>query len=209
MVPVDSADCDRKWCAQTPVGRLCGCIKEVPEEIEFALAPPTGEPRRWKAAFVPPMGGNSKHFRVDTVDASRIFLAVMRDESVGIAISNWSVWAIDRQRTSPPLEVQNYGTLSFATRARPDTACTLLAARWHRGWDPVRGHGTYIAGGWFTIENGSFAPVTERPIIHRRYLFGVEQGRYDAESRDAPFLWFRSAAPVVGPYPDTGRGSGK
>ena len=135
----------------------------------------------------------------------------MRSESVGIAVSDWLVWAIDRERLSKPLEVQNYGTLSYATMAKPVASCHLLAARWHSGWEPDRGHGTYIAGSWYAVERGAFERVFDRPVVYVRYLSGVERARYDAESRDQPFLWYRHPAvkTAIGPRPLTGVEPGK
>jgi hypothetical protein len=189
--------CHRTFCSDTPLGKLCACVKD--EQTEFKL-----EQKAWKTPLVPPMGGDANHFRVDRVGDVSFLFAMMASESVGIAISSWLVWAIDRQKISKPLEVQNYGTISFPTTGRA-SACNLLAARWHSGWEPRRGHGTYIAGSWYAIENGEFARVQERPAIYRRYLLGVERARYEAEERNRPLLWYRDASAVIGPRPITGK----
>jgi hypothetical protein len=135
----------------------------------------------------------------------------MRSESVGIAVSDWVVWAIDREGLSKPLEVQNYGTLSFATTARAGAACNLLAARWHSGWEPEHGHGMYIAGSWYAVGRGGFERVFDRPVVYTRYLSGVEKARYDAEGREQPFLWYRRSSTRVstGSHPLTGKEPGK
>jgi len=151
------------------------------------------------------MGGDPDHFRLDRVGGGRMFFAMMTSESVGIAVSDWNVWAIEGQNVSKPIEVQNYGTFSFATKAAGSPACLLLAARWHRGWEPGRGHGMYVAGSWYAIENGKFERVEDRPAIYRRYLSGVERARYDAEERNQPLTWFRAASPAIGPRPITGK----
>jgi hypothetical protein len=194
----DGMGCHRAFCSDTQLGKLCACVRD--EQTEFKL-----EQTAWNVPSVPAMGGDANHFRVDRVGDSRLFLAMMASESVGIAVSTWIVWAIDRAKVSKPLEVQNYGTFSFPTKASAGNACHLLAARWHTGWEPRRGHGTYIAGSWYAIENGEFTRVEDRPAIYRRYLSGVERGRYEAEERNQPLLWYRSASAAIGPRPVTGR----
>jgi hypothetical protein len=212
MAPVATKEFYRLWCAQTGLGRLCAGVKEGAEDTHFSLERAGGARETWKAPFVPPFGGDTNHFRIDRVGDGRLFFAVMRGESVGIAVSDWTVWAIDRERVSRPLEVQNYGTLSFATLPQgSSSACYLLAARWHSGSEPGRGHGMYIAGSWYAVERGSFERVFDRPVVYVRYLSGVERARYDAESHDQPLLWYRhpSVKPVIGPRPVTGREPGK
>jgi hypothetical protein len=191
MTPLDVKGCHRSWCSETELGRLCACVKDDGDRTQFVLERTDGTRETWEVPFIPPMGGDAGHFRIDRVGDGRMFLAVMGSESVGIAISTWTVWAIDRKRTSKPLEVQNYGTVSFPTMARAGRPCDLLAARWHPGWEPRRGHGTYIAGSWYAVENGEFTRLEGRPTIHLRYLSGVERARYEAEERGKPFLWYR------------------
>ena len=204
MASVDVQGCHRAWCAETVLGKLCACVKDDGERTQFVLERANGTRETWEAPFAPPMGGEAGHFRIDRVGDGRLFFAIMSSESVGIAISTWTVWAIDRERTSKPLEVQNYGTVSFPTMARSGSQCYLLAARWHPGWEPRRGHGTYIAGSWYAIEQGAFARVEDRPAVYRRYLFNVERARYEAEERGRPLPWYRNASAVVGPRPVTG-----
>ena len=191
MTSVNITGCHRAWCAETAVGKLCACVKEASEDTRFVLERTTGNQQTWSVPLIPPMGGDESHFRIDRVGDHRLLLAMMASESVGIAISTWNVWAIDREQVSKPLEVQNYGTVSFPTMARAGTPCYLLAARWYSGWEPRRGHGTYIAGSWYAVENGEFTRLEGRPTIHLRYLFGVERARYEAEERGKPFLWYR------------------
>jgi len=63
----------------------------------------------------------------------------------------------------------------------------------------------YIAASWYAIENGEFTRLEDRPAIHRRYLSGVERARYEAEERNQPLLWYRSASMTIGPRPITGK----
>ena len=211
MAPVPAKGLHRHWCSQTELGKLCAGIREDTEDTHFSLERTAGTRETWKAPFVPPFGGDTNHFRIDRVGNGRLFFAVMMQESVGIAVSSWAVWAIDRERLSKPLEVQNYGTLSFATMGRGGASCDLLAARWHSGWEPGRGHGMYIAGSWYVVERGAFERVFDRPVVYVRYLSGVERARYDAESRDQPLLWYRhpGVKRAIGPPPLTGREPGK
>ena len=211
MAPAQNTACYRSWCAPTELGRLCACVREDTSDARFSLERAAGAKLEWTGAFVPPFGGDAGHFRIDRVGDGRLFLAVMRSESVGIAVSDWVVWAIDREKVSKPVEVQNYGTLSFATMPRAGAACYLLAAHWHSGWEPGRGHGMYIAGSWYEVERGAFERVFDRPVVYTRYLSGVERGRYEAEEHDQPFLWYRrpSTRVVIGPRPLTGKEPGK
>ena len=201
----NTTGCYRAWCSGTALGKLCACIRESTDDTQFVLERGARGSETWKAPFVPPLGGDSTHFRVDRLGERNLLLAVMRSESVGIAVSDWLVWAIDSEKTSQPIEVQNYGTLSYPTKALAGASCLLLAARWHSGWEPRRGHGMYIAGSWYAIGNGAFERVEDRPTIYRRYLADVERARYDAEERNLPLTWFRAATPAVGPRPVTGK----
>jgi len=190
--------CLRSFCADTPLGKLCACVKD--EQTDFRL-----QQTAWKVQRIPAMGGDADHFRLDRIGDRRLFVAMMTSESVGIAVSDWSVWAIDGGKVSKPIEVQNYGTLSFATKQAAGASCLLLAARWHSGWEPGRGHGMYIAGSWYAVEGGAFERLEGRPTIYRRYLAGIERARYEAEERNVPLQWFRAAAPAIGPRPVTGK----
>jgi hypothetical protein len=205
MQPTATQGCYRAWCSDTALGKLCACVRESTDDIHFALDRPARGKEAWKGSFVPPLGGDATHFRIDRIGSQSLLFAVMRSESVGIAVSDWSVWAIDGEKVSQPLEVQNYGTFSFSTSSRAGAACHLLAARWHSGWEPRRGHGLYIAGSWYAVENGEFARMEGRPTIYRRYLADVERGRYEAEERNSQLPWFRAAAPAIGPRPVTGK----
>lgn len=50
------------------------------------------------------------------------------------------------------------------------------------------------------------AMLCKGPRARAGYLSGVERGRYDAESRDQPLLWYRHPAvkTAIGPHPLTG-----
>jgi hypothetical protein len=193
MVSQQQPGCYRAWCADTRLGKLCACVRESPEQTDFSLGT-----RTWKAQRLPPMRGDASHFRWDDdAGSGRLFVAMLTSESVGIAISDWLVWAIDAERISQPLRVQNYGTLSFATKGRGPGACDLLAAHWQSGSDSRRGPGTYITGKWYVVKGGEFVPMQERPTIYQRYLSRVERARYDAEDRERPFLWFRHATTIA------------
>lgn len=205
MTAADVKGCHRAWCSETVLGRLCACVKDDPDQTQFALEGSATARLAWSTPSIPQMGGDANHFRIDRIGDGQLLVAMMRSESVGIAVSTWIVWAIQRGKASRPLEVQNYGTFSFPTAAPAGSACHLLAARWHPGWEPRRGHGMYIAGSWYAIENGEFMRVENRPAIQQRYLSGVERARYDAEERNQPLLWYRSASAAIGPRPVTGK----
>ena len=187
MAAADQQGCYRAWCADTRLGKLCACVTETSDDTTFTLGG-----RAWKAPGVPPMGGEANHFRIDDAGDQRLFVAMLASESVGIAISDWLVWALDKERMSAPLRVQNYGTLSFATKEKPAGACRLLATQWQSGVE-ARRPGTYLAGRWYAVEGGEFTAMRDRPAIYQRYLSRVERARYDAEERERPYLWFRHA----------------
>ena len=205
MAAVEIKGCHRAWCSDTALGKLCACVKDDPDQTQFVLERTAGSRQAWSIPLIPQMGGDANHFRIDNAGDGKLLVAMMRSESVGIAVSTWIVWAIDRDKASKPLEMQNYGTFSFPTAGRTGIACHLLAARWHSGWEPRRGHGMYVAGSWYAIENGEFTRMENRPVIYLRYLSGVERGRYAAEERNQPLVWYRKASAAIGPRPVTGK----
>ena len=90
----------------------------------------------------------------------QLLLGILSSQSNGMGVQYWTVWAIDGE---------DYGTMSFATRAKQESACNLLVSRWISGWEAKRGNGLYIAGLWYQLSNGEFLPNSERPSIFRRY----------------------------------------
>ena len=65
MALVASKECHRGWCATTELGKLCACVKADSDDTHFSLERVAGARQAWKASFVPPMGGDADHFRID------------------------------------------------------------------------------------------------------------------------------------------------
>jgi hypothetical protein len=120
-------------------------------------------------------------------------------------LESWSLWAIDGTSTSSPLEVEDFGTMSFLTREPGSSQCKIFGSQWKSGWEPSRGDGTYIVGQWYQMFDGRFLPSSSRPILYHRYLYSLENQRLKsmASNPRRKVEWFRSrdARVVVGPNP--------
>jgi hypothetical protein len=137
MQPTAAQGCYRAWCSDTALGKLCACVRESTDDIHsFSSALPARRNgkllsfRRWE--------GDAAHFRIDRVGDQSLLLAVMRSESVGIAVSDWSVWAIDREKYRSRSKSRTTARSLFP-RQPGRAACYLLAARWHPGGSRAAG----------------------------------------------------------------------
>ena len=80
MQPTTTQGCYRAWCSDTALGKLCACVRENTDDIEFVLERSGRGKETWKAPFVPPLGGDAAHFRIDRVGDRTLFFASMRSE---------------------------------------------------------------------------------------------------------------------------------
>lgn len=199
------------YCAQASAEtRICACVKsEETGESQLTLEYKGEIKKQWTIEIMPSMLG-PESLRLDGADLDgdgkdELLLGAMLSQSNGIGIQYWTVWAITGEQVSEPLEIQDYGTMGFATHPKAGGGCRLLVSRWINGWEPKRGEGLYIAGRWYEFANGEFFPSSERPAVYRRYLFNLEQLRleYLESQPQKPLLWYtgKEAVPVVGPYP--------
>ena len=136
---------------------------------------------------------------------NQLLIAVLNTQSNGMGVEYWSLWFVTRDQISRPLEVNDFGVMSFLT-ASPAGKCEIFAARWRDGWEPKRGSGLYIAGHWRQISlHGDISIDWDRPVLYRRYLFDLERQRNGAMSesgrRAVPWHTSPLARRVIGPYP--------
>jgi hypothetical protein len=144
----------------------------------------------------------------------QLLLGIMFSEGNGIGIQTWRVWAISDNHVSKPIMAQDYGTLSFATRAKQGSKCEskcfleqqqchLLVAQWLRGSEPVRGDGWYVAGHWYDLYESEFF-LSSSPTIFHRFLnsFGEKRGENMlGEGHWHPLLWYKFSGTraLIGP----------
>lgn len=193
----ERAGCDRAMCAQLDAGRICACIHDVQEQTVFTMESTHGARSVWATPHLPYMGGESS-LRAEEVSAadpsgSQVLVGLMSALSVGIGISRWEVWATSEQGVSKTLEVEDFGLMSFMTRAQGAPQCRLFAARWQSGWEHGRGDGLYVVGRWYDVGTKSFELAPGRPVLYRRYLHGLERERQKASAHGEPLLWFKAA----------------
>jgi hypothetical protein len=148
--------------------------------------------------------------RVDTINMTgdgegELIVGLMNSQSMGIAIQQWTIWAITGNTVSKPVKVDDYGIMSFLTKSNQSGKWYLLSTRWRDGWEPKRGDGLYAVGKWYELSGGEFAPVSDRPQIQRRYLPSLERIRLHAfeQKKPTPVIWYKDkrTRPIVGQQP--------
>ncbi|HEV8581810.1 MAG TPA: hypothetical protein VGX68_22300 [Thermoanaerobaculia bacterium] len=205
--------CNEAYCVKTAAtARVCSCRKSQDASSAEMLVERDGAiEQRWDSGFILP--ASLATFGVDGADLTGtgrqdLVVATLITMSNGMGIEYWEVRAIVGDKLTKPLDVEDYGIMSYLTRASPNSKCRLLASRWFPGWEPERGEGLYLMGKWFTYSEFSPELTTEdRPAVYRRYLLSfqrlrAEQLRKDLDHRQ-PLPWFSDGRTkeLVGPYP--------
>lgn len=158
-------------------------------------------------------------FRLDAFgrdfDGNRVYLlSVMDSVSNGMGVDYWKTAAISKRYATPFVDVEEYGSLSFAETLAPKAGscdavegeCRLLVSRWVEGHEAGRGAGLYLAGVWFRLYTGGEPELSvdyEMPALSRRYLYSFQRARGDGTFRNARQKWYKSKAAheTNGPYP--------
>jgi len=203
-VQMTTAECETELCITiSDKSQVCACPTVDDEGVTRMTYKENGEVRlRWDSLLYP--SGDTSAFRIDAADLNgdgedELVIGTRSAVSDGMAVEHWSVRVLSREHLSEPLDVEDYGTLSFLTSNGKQ--CRLLEARWIEGWEPVRGYGLYLVGRWMELSDGDFMDTFNRPMIKRRYLRSLEQQRSQGDQK--PVIWFNGpgASPIVGPYP--------
>lgn len=188
--------------------QLCACEKEdANDDMEVERIAANGQRKSLLKTTIP-FSFSKESFSLQGVDFTgdgkkQFLLGIMSSQSNGMSVQYWTVWAIDGDQVSKPVEMEDYGTMGFATYAKNESRCNLLVSRWISGWEAKRGNGLYIVGLWHQLINGEFLTNSDRPTIFRRYLFDLEHQREQAlyQQSTKPILWYKSrdAHSLVGP----------
>jgi hypothetical protein len=173
--------------------RVCACTnadETQTENVQLHLDYKGKIVKTW-ATEVQPMGLGPDSFRMDEFGWSQrgekqTLLAVRQGQSNGMAVQSWSVWAIVKGRVSEPVQAEDYGLISFATRPQGSKHCQLLVS----DWTPGQRGGLFAVGRWHDLHNDRFQPSQDRPQITRRYLFGFEKQRDKNRDSDVPLRWY-------------------
>jgi hypothetical protein len=175
--------------------RICAC--QFADEAESGNTDITLEykgevKKKWKTEIMPMTYGPAS-FRVDEFGLNQtgkkeFLFGVMAEQSNGMGVQNWSVWSISEGQVSAPIEMHDYGIMSFATRAKGRQTCQLLVTQWDHG----RHDGLYITGRWYNLVQGKFVSDISRPMVSRRYLFSLEKQRSESITAGKPLRWYAS-----------------
>jgi hypothetical protein len=205
--------CVRSMCAKAaPIdGRVCACLKDAEsDEVVLSIVGYDGAIRASQPAIAMPPTLAQSSLRLEVGNyagdgSPQLLLAVMSSFGTGMGIETWSVRRISTQSFGSPIDVADYGIMSYTTASRSSGRCRLLGSTWTVGWDPKRGEGTYIAGRWYDLGDERVATTGRQPVISHRYLRSLAKVRAVAKSRAvaAPVYWYRfaDASVVVGPDP--------
>jgi hypothetical protein len=211
MVAANLASCERSLCgdANPIISRVCACLKNEDTGAAEIRIDSKGQSRNLATSVMPPAFESSSFrlFKGDFVGVggSQVLIAAMNTWGNGMGVEGWSLWVVDADSVSEPLEVEDFGVMSFLTSTAGSSRCKVFGSRWANGWEPKRGHGLYIVGQWYELLENHLFRSGSRPVLYRRYLFDLEAARgkaLSAEPRRA-LPWYKSALTrrVVGPYP--------
>jgi hypothetical protein len=89
MQPASTQGCYRAWCSRYGARKALRVRKGKHRGHAIILERATRGKETWTARFIPPLGGDVTHFRIDRIGDRNLLFAVMRSESVGIAVSDW------------------------------------------------------------------------------------------------------------------------
>lgn len=138
------------------------------------------------------------HADLDGDGRKELIVANHDGTSNGLGVSFWTIYIFpdaEFRRPQAPLifSVEEYGALgTFVTEG---DYVLILTTRWLWSKDPQgrRGEGLYLVGQWWRYRSGELLPVTDRPILARRFLmsFAAERGRTLDDQR-APYQWLKN-----------------
>lgn len=210
--PTEINDCDDAYCSAIPNGsRLCACLKsEETGELIISLEPKNAPKKEWTINVIPPISVGASFdadiFRLDSADLNgdgreELLFAVKEAEGQGMGVQHWRLRAINGEKVSDELQVEDYGVMSYITCSPKRKGAYLLASRWIWGREPGRGGGLYIAGQWYELGGGDLYAVPDWPSIYHRYLFSLSKERGKALGQ--PVLWHlkKDAHETIGPSP--------
>ena len=181
-----------------PQTRVCACPDQT-EKVQLTVEYRGKVVKTW-ATDVTPVSFGPKALRIDEFglnqkgDKQALF-SVMQGQSNGMAAQSWSIWSIANGQVSDPVQAEDYGLISFATRPKGSQRCQLLVSNWRPG---PRG-GLFAVGRWHDVREGQFVPGKERPAITRRYLYRFEKQRDESRLTELPLRWY--AHPDAHPVP--------
>lgn len=205
-------DCVQAFCTELPnKARLCACQKsDETGETQISLEPKDGAKKQWNVEVLPPISFGVDSFRLDSADLNgdgkdEIIFGVMEAQGQGIGVQHWTLWIIDGDKLSKPLQVSDYGVMSYLTCNPKHKGAHLLASKWIWGREPERGAGLYIAAQWYELGCGGLSTVSNRPGIYHRYLNSLaeERGKHMGGEKLKPVPWHSKPGTheMVGPYP--------
>lgn len=197
----DLPGCARTLCAKTPDinGRICACLKDEDSgETVLSIVGDDGSVRASQTTEVMPPTFEPSSFRLEVGNydgdgSARLLLAVMNSWGNGMAVEGWTVMRVGPTEFAKPLEVADYGVMSFTTSPTPSGRCRMLASNWIQGSDPKRGSGTFVAGRWYDLNPKGAEKTSERPVMFHRYLFSLERSRNKSKSKtgSTPVYWYK------------------
>jgi hypothetical protein len=202
FVRAEIEGCPYSWCSPLPDGReICACQDPNEAETRFFLRSGGAIVKRWSQQNQIMGGASPSTMRIESigVDAGmteRVLIAVEVQCSMGMAVDTWAVWLLDGMDLRGPIDVSEFGTLSFQVCSPEGKRSYLLGGDWQWDSEPGRGEGLYFKARWYDLDGpsaGWLEPSAERPLVERRYLFGFEKQRNAAKNRGQSVLWYRTA----------------
>jgi len=198
--PVALAGYDKAHCVSLPGQiRICKCISES-EDGTFIVERNGKRLGKWPAsAFL----GDTSDFEVllgdlDGDGSNELVVANRDSESCGMAVQQWTLSIFPNPwfphfQPSLTFSVEDYGV--FGTFVTAGVGVDILSTEWFSMEDPKRqrDRGSYLLGKWWRYKSGQLRPLTDRPLITRRYLNSFEEERLQTiDSHRVPPAWFRN-----------------
>lgn len=135
---------------------------------------------------------------IDDDRKDELVVAELQAQGNGFGIETWRISIIDNPESAhppPPLhfEVNVYGSRGVFLRHGASPQCQILKAEWASLKHPRKGWGMYLVGRWYHYRKGELVPVSNRPVLIRRYLnsFAKERER-SWNDPNIPLKWLQN-----------------
>jgi hypothetical protein len=196
-VPRPQPPCREQRCATLASGgTVCQCTHDTTRIIRIL-----GVGSRPFELFAGPASGIVDTFAVIEADLNadglhEVVIPLMTAESNGMGVDYWTVyiltpgsnaWGVDS------LVVEDYDHRGSWVVLPGERKCNLLGTHWVNGFEAGRGGGLYYEASWYALEYGRLERRMDRPVLHRRFLYGFQRARRIPRSPTAPLSWLQSS----------------
>lgn len=181
-------------------GQVCKCWSQAGGDFSLTLEQGGKVVNEWRAEVRSTATAGNLEVLVGDISGdgrAEVIVASLEAVSNGMAVPLYEVAILDGSALEKPpvrFRVQEFGAEDNFVYSPARRACEVLATSWEDGRDQQRGWGLYLVGQWYRYEGRSLVPDSSRPVLARRYLNSLKNGRDASPNR--PFRWLRHRSTV-------------